>query len=98
MTVSGLRDVPGIGVDRMGDLADAAGDPGLLRLENLDTDLRPPEVALAATRREVSRCILALRNHCLSCQPSGTAESAPATAPARATNTEMTSAAISSTV
>jgi aspartate/methionine/tyrosine aminotransferase len=50
MPVSRLRHVPGIGVDRMGDAADAAGDPELLRLENLDTDLRPPEVALAATR------------------------------------------------
>jgi aspartate/methionine/tyrosine aminotransferase len=53
MPVSRLRHVPGIGVDRMGDAADAAGDPDLLRLENLDTDLRPPEVALEATRRAI---------------------------------------------
>jgi aspartate/methionine/tyrosine aminotransferase len=51
--VSRLRDVPGIGVDRLGDAADAANDPDLLRLENLDTDVRPPEAALEATRRAV---------------------------------------------
>lgn len=49
MTVSRLRDIPGIGVDVVGDAADAAADPDLLRLENLDTDLRPPASALAAT-------------------------------------------------
>jgi aspartate/methionine/tyrosine aminotransferase len=53
MTVSRLRDIPGIGVDVIGDAADAAGDPELLRLENLDTDVRPPQVALDATRRAV---------------------------------------------
>lgn len=53
MTVSRLRDIPGIGVDKVGDAADATGDPEFLRLENLDTDLRPPEVALAATRAAV---------------------------------------------
>lgn len=51
MPVSRLKDIPGIGVDRMGDLADAAADPDLLRLENLDTDIRPPEAALAASRQ-----------------------------------------------
>ncbi|MFW6090712.1 MAG: pyridoxal phosphate-dependent aminotransferase [Actinomycetota bacterium] len=50
MTVSRLREIPGIGVDQMGAAADATGDPELLRLENLDTDLRPPEVAVATTR------------------------------------------------
>ncbi|WP_182899053.1 pyridoxal phosphate-dependent aminotransferase [Microbispora sp. H10830] len=50
MTVSRLRDIPGIGVDVVGDAADAADDPELLRLENLDTDLRPPAVAIEATR------------------------------------------------
>ncbi len=45
-----LRDVPGIGVDAMGDAADAAGDPAILRLENLDTDLRPHPAALEARR------------------------------------------------
>jgi aspartate/methionine/tyrosine aminotransferase len=45
--------MPEIGVDRMGDAADAANDPELLRLENLDTDVRPPDAALAATRAAV---------------------------------------------
>jgi aspartate/methionine/tyrosine aminotransferase len=53
MTVSRLRDIPGIGVDAIGDAADAAADPELLRLENLDTDIRPPAVALAATHAAV---------------------------------------------
>ncbi|WP_431931023.1 pyridoxal phosphate-dependent aminotransferase [Nonomuraea jabiensis] len=53
MTVTRLRDIPGIGVDVVGDAADAVGDPEFLRLENLDTDLRPPAVALAATRAAV---------------------------------------------
>jgi hypothetical protein len=51
--VSRLAQIPGIGVDRMGDLADAAGDPSILRLENLDTDLRPPPEAIAATRAAI---------------------------------------------
>lgn len=37
----------------MGDLADRLGDPHILRLENLDTDLRPPQSALDFTRRAV---------------------------------------------
>ncbi|MQA75525.1 MAG: aminotransferase class I/II-fold pyridoxal phosphate-dependent enzyme [Solirubrobacterales bacterium] len=37
----------------MGAAADAAGDDRLLRLENLDTDLRPAPAALAATRAAV---------------------------------------------
>ncbi|MEW9550656.1 pyridoxal phosphate-dependent aminotransferase [Nonomuraea sp. NPDC050783] len=53
MTVTRLRDIPGIGVDAVGDAADAADDPEFLRLENLDTDLRPPAVALTATRAAV---------------------------------------------
>jgi aspartate/methionine/tyrosine aminotransferase len=50
---SRLAAMPGIGVDRMGDAADALADPGVLRLENLDTDIRPPAAALAATRRAI---------------------------------------------
>ena len=50
MTVSRLQGVPGIGVDRMGDAADGAADPELLRLENLDSDLRPLAAVLEATR------------------------------------------------
>ena len=55
MTVSRLRDIPGIGVDKVGDAADAAADPRILRLENLDTDLRPPAVALEATHAAIDR-------------------------------------------
>ncbi len=40
----------GIGVDRMGTLADRLADPEILRLENLDTDLRPPAGVVEATR------------------------------------------------
>lgn len=53
MSVTRLRHIPGIGVDQIGDAADAAADPELLRLENLDTDVRPPARALAATRAAV---------------------------------------------
>lgn len=55
MTVSRLRDMSGIGVDKVGDAADAASDPRMLRLENLDTDLRPPEVALETTRAAIDQ-------------------------------------------
>ncbi|SOD63579.1 Aspartate/methionine/tyrosine aminotransferase [Streptomyces zhaozhouensis] len=53
MPVSRLRDIPGIGVDALGDRADALADPELLRLENLDTDLRPPHAALVATHQAI---------------------------------------------
>lgn len=53
MTVSRLRNIPGIGVDRIGDAADSMHDADILRLENLDTDLRPPEAALRLTREAV---------------------------------------------
>lgn len=49
MTVSRLRNILGIGVDRIGDAADSLHDADILRLENLDTDLRPPAEALAGT-------------------------------------------------
>ena len=55
MSVSRLRDIPGIGVDRMGAAADAAGDGAMLRLENLDTDIPPPRAALDATLAAVPR-------------------------------------------
>jgi aspartate/methionine/tyrosine aminotransferase len=42
-----------IGVERMGDAADALCDRHVLRLENLDTDLLPPAAALALTEAEV---------------------------------------------
>ena len=55
MPVSRLRHIPGIGVDKVGDAADAAADPRFLRLENLDTDLPPPAVARAVTRAAVDQ-------------------------------------------
>lgn len=42
-----------IGVERMGDVADALSNAEVLRLENLDTDLLPPQVALDTTREQV---------------------------------------------
>jgi aspartate/methionine/tyrosine aminotransferase len=48
-----LRNIPGIGVDRMGDAADATKNRNLLRLENLDTDLRPPAEAIRRTHEAV---------------------------------------------
>jgi aspartate/methionine/tyrosine aminotransferase len=51
MSTKRMRDIPGFGIDRV---AAAAGeDPEVLRLENLDTDLVPPEAALRATREAV---------------------------------------------
>jgi N-succinyldiaminopimelate aminotransferase len=44
-----LAGMAGIGVDRMGALADAAGRRDILRFENLDTDLPPPEAAMRLT-------------------------------------------------
>ncbi|MUK01651.1 aminotransferase class I/II-fold pyridoxal phosphate-dependent enzyme [Vibrio cholerae] len=49
MPVSRLQHIPGIGVDAMGDRADASADGSLLRLENLDTDIRPPVISLSRT-------------------------------------------------
>ncbi len=45
-----LRELAGIGVDRMGAVADSSGRD-LLRLENLDTDIAPDAEAIALTRR-----------------------------------------------
>ncbi|MEQ5844134.1 pyridoxal phosphate-dependent aminotransferase [Paraburkholderia acidicola] len=53
MTVSRLRNIPGIGVDKMGDAADASNNRNILRLENLDTDLRPPADAIRRTHEAV---------------------------------------------
>lgn len=55
MTISRLADIPGIGVDRMGNAADATGDREMLRLENLDTDIPPPREAIEATIAAVTR-------------------------------------------
>jgi aspartate/methionine/tyrosine aminotransferase len=55
MSVSRLRHIPGIGVDKVGDAADAAADPRFLRLENLDTDIPPPAIARQVTHEAVDR-------------------------------------------
>ena len=53
LRVERLMQVPGIGVDRMGNAADAAQDTEIVRLENLDTDIPPPAVAIEVTRQGV---------------------------------------------
>lgn len=53
MSVSRLAHITPIGVEQMGDLADSLNDPAVLRLENLDTDLRPPPSALSFTKAAV---------------------------------------------
>ncbi len=50
MRPSRLSGMAGIGVDRMGDRADAMKGKDFLRLENLDTDIPPLEAAIAASR------------------------------------------------
>lgn len=55
MPVSRLAQIPGIGVDKMGNAADAVGSPEMLRLENLDTDIPPPQTAIEATIAAVAR-------------------------------------------
>lgn len=53
MSVTRLQHITRIGVEDMGDLADSLDDPEVLRLENLDTDLRPPASALEYSRQAV---------------------------------------------
>ena len=53
MSVSRLEHITKIGVEVMGDLADKLSDSEVLRLENLDTDLRPPQSAVDFTKRAV---------------------------------------------
>jgi len=53
MSVSRLTHIIKIGVEQMGELADRLNAPEVLRLENLDTDLRPPQSALDFTKRAV---------------------------------------------
>jgi aspartate/methionine/tyrosine aminotransferase len=51
MRTKRMSEIPGFGIDRV---AAAVGeDPDVLRLENLDTDVVPPEAALRATREAV---------------------------------------------
>src|SRR5215469_13751833 len=47
-----LAAIAGIGVDRMGSIADAGGD--FLRLENLDVDIPPHPAAIERTRQAAS--------------------------------------------
>lgn len=54
MSVSRLKHITKIGVEQMGDLADSLANPDVLRLENLDTDLRPPQSALDFTKQAVN--------------------------------------------
>lgn len=50
MSVSRLTHITKIGVEEMGNLADQLKDSNILRLENLDTDLAPPQSAIDYTR------------------------------------------------
>ena len=54
MSVSRLSHITKIGVEQMGDLADSLRDPEVLRLENLDTDIRPPASAQEFTKQAVA--------------------------------------------
>jgi aspartate/methionine/tyrosine aminotransferase len=51
MSVSRLDQIPGFNIDRVA--AAAGDDPDVLRMENLDTDLRPVEPAIAATKAAI---------------------------------------------
>jgi aspartate/methionine/tyrosine aminotransferase len=51
VAVSRLDDIPGFNIDRVA--AAAGDDPDVLRLENLDTDIPPPEEAMEATRAAI---------------------------------------------
>jgi hypothetical protein len=53
MSVSPLKHITRNGVEQLGDLADSLKDPEVLRLENLDTDLRPTSRAIEITKRAV---------------------------------------------
>src|SRR5918995_4982602 len=46
-----MAGIPGFGIDRVATVV--GEDPAVLRLENLDTDLRPPAAALEATRAAI---------------------------------------------
>jgi aspartate/methionine/tyrosine aminotransferase len=53
VTVERLRHIPGFNIDRVAAAADK--DTGMLRLENLDTDIPPPDAALDATRAAIGQ-------------------------------------------
>src|SRR2546421_5381159 len=53
MSARRLAQIPGFNIDRV---AAAAGtDPDILRMENLDTDIPPPEAAMEATRAAIGQ-------------------------------------------
>ena len=51
VAVERLKHIPGFNIDRVA--AAAGNDPEVLRLENLDTDIPPPEAAMEATRTAI---------------------------------------------
>ena len=51
MSVARLNDIPGFSIDRVA--AAAGDDPDVLRLENLDTDVRPAQAAIDATKAAI---------------------------------------------
>jgi N-succinyldiaminopimelate aminotransferase len=51
VSVERLRDIPGFSIDRVA--AAAGDDPAILRMENLDTDLRPAPAVIEATRAAI---------------------------------------------
>ena len=51
MSAERLRHIPGFNIDKVA--AAAGNDPDVLRMENLDTDIPPPAVAIEATRAAV---------------------------------------------
>jgi aspartate/methionine/tyrosine aminotransferase len=51
MSVRRLEGIPGVHIDRVA--AAAGDDPDVPRLEDLDTDIPPPEAAMAATRAAI---------------------------------------------
>jgi aspartate/methionine/tyrosine aminotransferase len=51
VSVQRLRHIPGFNIDKVA--AAAGDDPDVLRMENLDTDVPPPAVALEATRAAI---------------------------------------------
>lgn len=51
MSVARLDQIPGFNIDKVA--AAAGDDPEVLRLENLDTDINPPEEAMEATRQAI---------------------------------------------
>lgn len=55
--VSRIQSIPGIGVDLVGDKANAMQDPEILRLENLDTDIPPPPIAIQVTQEGIKEDI-----------------------------------------